>query len=63
MKKVIIILFMFSFFTKIAAANNGNAYDYEFTGIDGDVIQLSKYRGKSNCSCKCCKQMWIYASI
>ena len=46
MKKVIIILFMFSFFTKIAAANNGNAYQYEFTGIDGDVIKLSKYRGK-----------------
>ena len=46
MKKIIIILFMFSFFTKIAAANNGNAYQYEFTGIDGDVIKLSKYRGK-----------------
>ena len=45
MKKVIIVLFMFSFFTKIVA-DTGSAYDYEFKGIDGNNIKLSEYKNK-----------------
>ena len=45
MKKVIIVLFMLSFFTKIAA-DTGSAYDYEFKGIDGNDIKLSEYKNK-----------------
>ena len=44
MKKFILILFMFSFFTKVAADNN-NAYSYEFTSIEG-MIKLSDYKDK-----------------
>ena len=40
MKKIFIILFMFSFFSKVIAGNNGTAYDYEFNSIDGDLIKL-----------------------
>ena len=46
MKKIFIILFMFSFFSKVIAENSGTAYDYEFNSIDGDLIKLSQYRGK-----------------
>ena len=46
MKKIFIILFMFSFFSKVIAGNNGSAYDYEFNSIDGDLIKLSQYKGK-----------------
>ena len=46
MKKIFIILFMFSFFSKVIAGNNGTAYDYEFNSIDGDLIKLSQYKGK-----------------
>ena len=46
MKKLFIILFMLSFFSKIAAGNNGTAYDHEFNSIDGDLIKLSQYKGK-----------------
>jgi len=46
MKKIIIILFMFSFFSKAIAGNNGTAYDYEFNGINGDLIKLSQFKGK-----------------
>ena len=46
MKKFIIILFMFSFFSKISAAENWSAYNYEFVGIDGNVIKLNDYRDK-----------------
>ena len=46
MKKIFIILFMLSFFSKVIAGNNSNAYDYEFNGIDGDLIKLSQYKGK-----------------
>ena len=45
MKKFILILFMFSFFTKVAADNN-NAYSYEFTSIEGNLIKLSDYKDK-----------------
>ena len=34
MRKKILLLFMFSFFSKIASADSGTAYDYEFNGID-----------------------------
>ena len=46
MKKFFFILIMFSFFNKVAANNNGIAYDYEFTGIDGKIIKLSDYKNK-----------------
>ena len=37
---------MFSFFTKLTANNEGTAYDYEFKGLEGNIIKLSKYKGK-----------------
>tara|TARA_B100000941_G_scaffold283434_1_gene252964 strand:+ start:503 stop:1036 length:534 start_codon:yes stop_codon:yes gene_type:complete len=44
--KKILFLFMFSFFSKIASADNGTAYNYEFNGIDGNPIKLSEYKNK-----------------
>ena len=46
MKKLGITLLMFSFFIKASASNEGTAYDYSFNGIDGDLIQLNKYKNK-----------------
>ena len=46
MKKIFIILFMFSFFSKVIAGNSSTAYDYEFNSIDGDLIKLNQYKGK-----------------
>ena len=46
MRKIFIIFFMFSFFSKVIAENNGTAYDYEFNSIDGDLIKLSQYKEK-----------------
>ena len=46
MKKILIILLMFSFFSKVLAGSNGTAYDYEFSSIDGNLIKLSQYKGK-----------------
>ncbi len=37
---------MFSFFTKVSAGNNENVYDFNFTGIDGNLIKLSEYKEK-----------------
>ena len=37
---------MFSFFNNVSAENSGFAYDYEFTGIDGNQIKLSDYKNK-----------------
>ena len=45
MKKLIIVLFMISFFTN-SSAENKNAYDFQFTGIDGNLIKLSDYKNK-----------------
>ena len=45
MKKILTILFMFSLFTKVIA-NTENAYNYEFNGIDGNIIKLSNYKNK-----------------
>ena len=46
MKKIFIILLMFSFFSKVMAGSNSTAYNYEFNSIDGDLIKLSQYKGK-----------------
>ena len=46
MKKIIIIIFMFSFFTKVIAEDTGTAYDYQFNAIDGGLIKLDQYKGK-----------------
>ncbi len=37
---------MFSFFSKISASSDETAYDHVFTGIDGNIIKLSDYKGK-----------------
>ncbi len=37
---------MFGFFSKISYADNGTAYNYEFNGIDGNLIKLSEYKNK-----------------
>ena len=37
---------MFSFFTKVNAESNGSAYDYEFSGLNGNLIKLSNYKNK-----------------
>ena len=36
---------MFGFFSKVLA-DNKNAYDYEFIGLDGNLIKLSDYKDK-----------------
>ena len=46
MKKILVILFMFSFFSNVSAKNDSTAYDYKFNSIDGNLIKLSQYRGK-----------------
>ena len=37
---------MFSFFSTISANNNETAYNYQFNGIDGELIDLKQYKGK-----------------
>ncbi len=46
MRQLLIILFMFSFFSKVIADNSGVAYDYEFKSIDGGLINLNDYKDK-----------------
>ena len=46
MKKVIVILFMFSFLNKVYANPDLNAYNFEFKGIDGNLIKLDNYKNK-----------------
>ena len=46
MRKILIILFMFSFFSKVTAVSNSTAYDFEFSSIDGNLIKLSQFKGK-----------------
>ena len=46
MRKILIILFMFSFFNKVVAENSSVAYDYMFEGISGDQIKLSDYKDR-----------------
>ena len=46
MKKILIALIMFSFFTKASASGEGTAYDFQFNGLDGNVIKLSEYKNK-----------------
>ena len=37
---------MLSFFTKVSADNVQNAYNFEFVGIDGNLIKLNQYKDK-----------------
>ena len=37
---------MLSFLTKVVADSTGNAYDFEFNEIDGNLIKLSNYKNK-----------------
>tara|TARA_B100000575_G_C22866355_1_gene505864 strand:+ start:114 stop:650 length:537 start_codon:yes stop_codon:yes gene_type:complete len=46
MKKILIIIFMFSFFSKVAANSMDTAYDFEFNGLEGNSIKLSDYKNK-----------------
>ena len=46
MKKILLIVFMFSFITKTSANNTKLAYDFNFNGIDGNIIKLSDYKNK-----------------
>jgi len=46
MKKLLIILFLFSFSNKVVAENSEVAYDYSFNGIEGGQINLSDYKDK-----------------
>ena len=47
MKKIIIFLIMLGFFIKATAANNQNAYDFNFKGLDGNQIDLNEYKNKA----------------
>tara|TARA_Y100000992_G_scaffold148782_1_gene99165 strand:- start:164 stop:706 length:543 start_codon:yes stop_codon:yes gene_type:complete len=46
MKKILFLLFMFSFFNKLNANNNNLAYEFEFNNINGDVMKLNEYKEK-----------------
>ena len=46
MRKILLILFMFSFFNKVYANNQTLAYDYSFNGIDGNLVKLSDFKNK-----------------
>ncbi len=45
-KLLIILLLMFSFFTKVSANYNKLAYDFKFKSIEGSFINLSEYKNK-----------------
>ena len=46
MKKLLLVLFMFSFFNKVAFGSSGVAYDFKFDSIDGGQINLSDYKDR-----------------
>ena len=46
MRKLLLIVFMFSFITNTSANNTKLAYDFNFNGIDGNIIKLSDYKNK-----------------
>ncbi len=46
MKKLLLVLFMFSFFNNVAFGSSGVAYDFKFNSIDGGQINLSDYKDK-----------------
>ena len=46
MRKILLIVFMFSFITKTSANSTKLAYDFNFNGIDGNIIKLSDYKDK-----------------
>ena len=37
---------MLGLFTKVHGSSNGTAYDYEFKGLDGNLIKLSEFENK-----------------
>ena len=37
---------MLGLFTKVYGSSNGTAYDYEFKGLDGNLIKLSEFENK-----------------
>ena len=37
---------MFSFFSNVNASADSKAYDFEFNGIDGNLIKLNEYKNK-----------------
>ena len=41
-----IIFFMFGIFNNTNASNNSTAYEFNFNGIDGNLIKLSEYKEK-----------------
>ena len=46
MKKIIIFLTMFGFFSNASANYTQLAYDFQFKGIDGQMINLSDFKNK-----------------
>ena len=46
-KYLIIVIFMFGFFTKTYADTGKNAYDFSFKSIEGKNIDLKEYQGKT----------------
>ncbi len=46
MKKILLVLLMFSFFNIANTDNSRVVYDYKFTGINGEQIKLSDYKNK-----------------
>ena len=46
MKRLVLILIMFSFFSKGYADYSKLAYDFKFNSIDGGQINLDNYREK-----------------
>ena len=46
---------MFSFFNKTMSNNTETFFDLNVNSINGDVLNLSKLKGKTILSSKCCK--------
>ena len=46
MKKIFLLLIMFSFFNKSLANYSQLAHEFQFNGIEGQLINLSDYKGK-----------------
>ena len=44
---IYLIIFMFSFFNKTMSDNSKNFFDFNINSINGDSIDLSKYKGKT----------------
>ncbi len=46
MRKLFIILIMFSFFSKTPANSSQTAYDFKFKSIDGNTLDFADYKNK-----------------